>query len=188
MSFQRQSRSSRPKTSRPAPAPASAPSRGASTAAYPTQHAHSAPAPPAQTSAPTQAQTSSSPGLLAQMAATAGSVAVGSTIGHGVSSMLFGGRSESAPVEQQHQAPAQQNTSSFAPNCEVQAKEFSKCIEKADLPSCSWYLDQLKAVRFHSCDLCVGSQRDICYSARRPLPNTDRSRVGSNFLLRTGTY
>ncbi|KAI0000206.1 hypothetical protein BJV74DRAFT_766907 [Russula compacta] len=83
--------------------------------------------------------------MLAQMAATAGSVAVGSTIGHGISSMLFGGRSESAPVEQQHQAAAQQNTSSFAPNCEVQAKEFSKCIEKADLPSCSWYLEQLKA-------------------------------------------
>jgi len=87
--------------------------------------------------------------MLAQMAATAGSVAVGSTIGHGISSMLFGGRSESAPVEQQHQATAQQqNTSSFAPNCEVQAKDFSKCIEKADLPSCSWYLEQLKAVSF----------------------------------------
>jgi len=81
------------------------------------------------------------------MAATAGSIAVGSTIGHGISSMLFGGRSESAPVEQQHQAAAQQN-SSFAPNCEVQAKDFTKCLEKADLPSCSWYLEQLKAVSF----------------------------------------
>jgi len=141
----RQSRS-RPKASRPAPAPASAPpSRGASTAAYPTQHANSAPAPPAHTSAPTQAKTDSGPGLLGQMAATAGSVAVGSTIGHGISSMLFGGRSESAPVEQQNQAPAQQNTSSFASSCEVQAKEFTKCLDKADLPSCSWYLDQLKA-------------------------------------------
>ncbi|KAI0298698.1 hypothetical protein B0F90DRAFT_1632258, partial [Multifurca ochricompacta] len=83
--------------------------------------------------------------LLTQMAATAGSVAIGSTIGHGLSSMLFGGRSESAPVEQQQQAAPQQNTSSFAPNCEVHAKEFSKCLEKADLPSCSWYLEQLKA-------------------------------------------
>ena len=86
--------------------------------------------------------------MLAQMAATAGSVAVGSTIGHGLSSMLFGGRSEAAPAEQQHQAVPQQNTSSFAPNCEVQAKDFSKCIEKADLQSCSWYLEQLKAVSF----------------------------------------
>ncbi|KAH9998601.1 hypothetical protein BJV77DRAFT_979226 [Russula vinacea] len=140
----RQSRS-RPKASRPAPAPASAPSRGAATAAYPTQHAPPAPVPHAQTSAPPQTQASSGPGLLGQMAATAGSVAVGSTIGHGISSMLFGGRSESAPVEQHQQAPAQQNTSSFAPNCEIQAKEFSKCIEKADLNSCSWYLEQLKA-------------------------------------------
>jgi hypothetical protein len=82
------------------------------------------------------------------MAATAGSVAVGSTIGHGISSMLFGGRSESAPVEQSQPVASQQNTSSFAPNCEVQAKDFSKCIEKADLPSCSWYLEQLKAVSF----------------------------------------
>ncbi|KAI9458652.1 hypothetical protein BJY52DRAFT_417368 [Lactarius psammicola] len=142
----RQSRSSRPTTSRPAPTPASAPSRGASTAAYPAQHAPPASAPPAHTSAPAQTQAASSgPGMLAQMAATAGSVAVGSTIGHGISSMLFGGRSEPAPAEQQHQAAPQQNTSSFAPNCEVQAKEFSKCIEKADLQSCSWYLEQLKA-------------------------------------------
>lgn len=147
---QRQSRSSsRPTTSRPAAAPASAPSRGASTAAYPAQHAPPAPAPPAHASAPAQAQTSSkAPGMLAQMAATAGSVAVGSTIGHGLSSMLFGGRSEAAPAEQQHQAVPQQNTSSFASNCEGQAKEFSKCIEKADLQSCSWYLEQLKAVSF----------------------------------------
>jgi hypothetical protein len=88
--------------------------------------------------------------MLAQMAATAGSVAVGSTIGHGISSMLFGGRSESAPVEQQQQAAPQQNTSSFAPNCEMKAKEFSNCLEKADLPSCTWYLEQLKAVSFQS--------------------------------------
>ncbi|KAF8474484.1 hypothetical protein DFH94DRAFT_762676 [Russula ochroleuca] len=80
-----------------------------------------------QTSAPAQAQASSGP------------------VGHGISSMLFGSRSESAPVEQQQQATAQQNTSSFASNCEIQAKEFSKCIEKADLNSCSWYLEQLKA-------------------------------------------
>lgn len=110
------------------------------------------------------------------MAATAGSVAVGSTIGHGISSMLFGGRSESAPVEQQHQAPAQQNASSFAANCEGQAKEFSKCLEKADLPSCSWYLEQLKAVSFQSYDSCVGFEQNFCYSVRQLLPNTDRSR------------
>ncbi|KAG6817118.1 hypothetical protein H0H87_012639 [Tephrocybe sp. NHM501043] len=83
--------------------------------------------------------------MLAQMAATAGSVAVGSTIGHGLSSMLFGG-SSSAPAEAPA-APVQQQQQSFnsAPSCEAQAKDFTKCLEKADLPSCSWYLDALKA-------------------------------------------
>ncbi|KIK56837.1 hypothetical protein GYMLUDRAFT_173663 [Collybiopsis luxurians FD-317 M1] len=82
--------------------------------------------------------------MLAQMAATAGSVAVGSTIGHGISSMLFSGSSH-AP------APAAAETTSTPParssglNCEVQAKEFTTCLEKADLPSCTWYLEQLKA-------------------------------------------
>jgi len=83
--------------------------------------------------------------MLAQMAATAGSVAVGSTIGHGLSSMLFGG-SSSAPVEQAAPAQAQANNANFnAAACEVQAKDFSNCLQKADLQSCSWYLEQLKA-------------------------------------------
>jgi hypothetical protein len=108
------------------------------------------------------------------MAATAGSVAVGSTIGHGISSMLFGGRSESAPVEQQHQAAPQQNTSSFAPNCEVQAKDFTKCLDKADLPSCTWYLEQLKAVSFQFPYSCFSFLNGIFdHSVRQPLPSTD---------------
>ncbi|KAF8155790.1 hypothetical protein B0H34DRAFT_658922, partial [Crassisporium funariophilum] len=82
------------------------------------------------------------PGMMAQMAATAGSVAIGSTIGHGLSNMLFGG--SSAPAEQA-QAPPMQNQQQSAINCEYQAKDFTKCLEKADLPSCTWYLDQLKA-------------------------------------------
>lgn len=60
--------------------------------------------------------------MLAQMAATAGSVAVGSTIGHGLSSMLFGGSSTpAAPTSEATQAPpALRNQSGV--NCEVQAK------------------------------------------------------------------
>jgi hypothetical protein len=132
----RQSRSSRPA---PAPARPAAPpqSRGAHTAALPAQHnpAH-APSPPAAA----QAQ-GKQPGMFAQMAATAGSVAVGSTIGHGISNMLFGGgggTQEAPPVQQQQEFQS-------GISCEVQAKEFTKCLEKADLPSCSWYLEQLKA-------------------------------------------
>ncbi|KAI1794485.1 hypothetical protein LXA43DRAFT_997428 [Ganoderma leucocontextum] len=141
----RSSRSSRP-AARPTPAPAaSQQTRTAHTAAAPhpatAPHPSQAPAVPPQAQAATQ---SSGPGMLAQMAATAGSVAVGSTIGHGLSSMLFGGSSSTpaapeapaAPVQQQHQQGI---------SCDFQAKEFTKCLESADVNACSWYLEQLKA-------------------------------------------
>ncbi|KAJ7634877.1 hypothetical protein FB45DRAFT_743146 [Roridomyces roridus] len=79
--------------------------------------------------------------MMAQMAATAGSVAIGSTIGHGLSNMLFGG-SSSAPAEQ---APAQQQQQASTMSCEIPAKDFTMCLEKADMQSCSYYLEQLKA-------------------------------------------
>jgi coiled-coil-helix-coiled-coil-helix domain-containing protein 2 len=125
--------------------------------------------------------------MLAQMAATAGSVAVGSTIGHGLSSMLFGGSSSHAaePVPVAQAAPAQQTYQSQSLSCEVQAKgkchsevswpatevvlhsDFTKCLEKADLPSCTWYLEQLKAVRALALLFCHLSY--FRYSARLPL-------------------
>ncbi|KAM5537630.1 hypothetical protein V8D89_008708 [Ganoderma adspersum] len=139
----RSSRSSRP-AARPAPAPAPQQTRPAHTAAAP--HGGTAPHPSQAPPVPPQAQAaqSSGPGMLAQMAATAGSVAVGSTIGHGLSSMLFGGSSSApaapeapaAPVQQQHQQGI---------SCDFQAKEFTKCLESADVNACSWYLEQLKA-------------------------------------------
>ncbi|KAF4618908.1 hypothetical protein D9613_010114 [Agrocybe pediades] len=137
----RQSRGRSSAAPRAAPAAAPAQTRSASTATAPSGYAPShAPAPPAAAASHAQPQ---QPGMLAQMAATAGSVAVGSTIGHGLSSMLFGGSSSAseaptAPVQQQ-----QQQQSSIS--CEVQAKDFTKCLEKADINSCSWYLEQLKA-------------------------------------------
>lgn len=64
--------------------------------------------------------------MLAQMAATAGSVAVGSTIGHGLSSMLFGGSSSAAPEAAPpvaQSAPVQQQTyQTQGISCEGQAK------------------------------------------------------------------
>lgn len=83
------------------------------------------------------------------MAATAGSVAVGSTIGHGLSSMLFGGRSsEAAPAPApEAAAPVNQNNGfSRGISCEIQAKDFTQCLEKAPYESCTYYLEQLKAV------------------------------------------
>ncbi|CAE7072672.1 unnamed protein product [Rhizoctonia solani] len=139
----RQSRSrpaARPSSSSSSPfGSSSGQTRQASTAAYPPQ---------AQSHAYTQqGQAQRPPGLLTQMAATAGSVAVGSTVGHGLSSMLFGGRSE-APVEQQ--APPQQQqyaSQSSGISCDVQAKDFTKCLENTggDMTACSYYLEQLKA-------------------------------------------
>ncbi|KXN89336.1 Mitochondrial intermembrane space cysteine motif-containing protein MIC17 [Leucoagaricus sp. SymC.cos] len=80
------------------------------------------------------------------MAATAGSVAVGSTIGHGISSMLFGGGGNAAPTQEASAAPpVQQQQQSNGISCEAQAKEFTKCFEQFGLPSCEQYLEQLKA-------------------------------------------
>ncbi|KAG8807859.1 hypothetical protein FRC17_004230 [Serendipita sp. 399] len=78
------------------------------------------------------------------MAATAGSVAVGSTIGHGISHMLFGGRAqEGSPADAS--SNSMQQTTAAAGNCEFQAKEFTKCLDAADVQTCSWFLEQLKA-------------------------------------------
>ncbi|EJD51274.1 hypothetical protein AURDEDRAFT_149894 [Auricularia subglabra TFB-10046 SS5] len=130
--------------SRPAARPAPAQTRSASTMTAPAPAARTAPMPPpaaAATAAPAQAA-SSGPGMLAQMAATAGSVAVGSTIGHGISNMLFGGRSDAAaPAEPVQQQQMQQVNAA----CDFQVKEFTKCLETNDVNGCNWYLEQLKA-------------------------------------------
>jgi len=90
--------------------------------------------------------------MLTQMAATAGSVAVGSTIGHGLSSMLFGGSSSSTTEQPSNQDLSMQNSQAQASQfnnangrCEFQAREFTKCLDVADYQSCSYYLEQLKA-------------------------------------------
>ncbi|PKI84612.1 hypothetical protein MVES_001760 [Malassezia vespertilionis] len=105
-----------------------------------------APVPPRQHAQPTAGQ---APGLFGQMASTAAGVAVGSTVGHGMSNMLFGSRGEPA---YQEQAPQEMNTGAYNQtqqtgiNCDVQGKDFLSCLEKTnDLNSCAYYLEQLKA-------------------------------------------
>lgn len=58
------------------------------------------------------------------MAATAGSVAAGSVLGHGISSMLFGGGGNhtAQATEAPAAAPPMQQTQSSGMTCEVQAK------------------------------------------------------------------
>ncbi|SNX81879.1 related to MIC17 - mitochondrial intermembrane space protein, required for normal oxygen consumption [Melanopsichium pennsylvanicum] len=147
-----------PRSSRSGGSSRSAPSgsRGAHTmAAPPQQHQQQYQQPPQQYAQqqPAMAQQTRSPGLFGQMASTAAGVAVGSTVGHGLSNMLFGG-SGSAPAEQHQQAPPQAyDQSAYASqqqnigvSCEQQSKDFIKCLESTnDMNSCSYYLEQLKA-------------------------------------------
>ncbi|KAF5343440.1 hypothetical protein D9758_011822 [Tetrapyrgos nigripes] len=145
-------RQSRGRSSVPSKPAAPAQSRGAHTAAAPAAAApySNAAHPPAPPAAAAHQAAPSQPGMLAQMAATAGSVAVGSTIGHGISHMLFGGGGSSAPADQAQAAPpvqsqAQQTQWTGNISCEAQAKDFTKCLDKADMQSCTYYLEQLKA-------------------------------------------
>lgn len=68
---------------------------------------------------------------------------MGSTVGHGLSSMLFGGKTEAspAPVEQQSFEDRR-----MGGTCEIQAKDFTQCLNATgnDMSSCNFYLEQLK--------------------------------------------
>lgn len=76
-------------------------------------------------------------------------VAVGSSIGHAIGGFFGGGSSQS--VEQQEngavaaQGQEDQNTNWGARSCEVDAKQFTKCLDEnnGNMQICSWYLEQL---------------------------------------------
>ncbi|KAL2065402.1 hypothetical protein VTL71DRAFT_3072 [Oculimacula yallundae] len=127
----------------PSRQPAPQQTRPATTAAYPP--ANRTAAPPA---APAQ-QSSGGGSMLGNIASTAMGVAAG----HGLSNMLFGGSSSSAPAEQapqQNGVAAQgneQQNNSWGQSCEVDAKQFTKCMDEhqGNMQICGWYLEQLKA-------------------------------------------
>ncbi|XP_075210704.1 coiled-coil-helix-coiled-coil-helix domain-containing protein 2-like [Lycorma delicatula] len=78
-----------------------------------------------------QVEVQEQPGILKQMAATAGSVALGSAVGHSVGQMLTGlfnrFRSEKAPDQ-----PISSGTTTLEPTnpCAMEIKQFLKCAEE----------------------------------------------------------
>ncbi|KAK1826707.1 mitochondrial intermembrane space cysteine motif-containing protein MIX17 [Podospora conica] len=138
---------------RPSAAPARRP---APTQQQQTRPATTYAAPPpasqaAHSSTPTaQAPTGQAPGLFAQMATTAAGVAVGSAVGHTLSSAvggLFGGSSAPADAAPQAAAPQDTNNSSWGNNCAGATQNFTKCMDdnSGNMNICGWYLEQLKA-------------------------------------------
>ncbi|ETN79761.1 hypothetical protein RB195_009153 [Necator americanus] len=132
-------RSSPPPTMRSAPAPAPAPmsSMPARTAAPPMGAPHPAPAAPAQ------------PGLMAQMAATAGGVAIGSAVGHAVGSMFTGGGGHSAEAAPAQAAPAPAAAApqgqAYSQPCEFEWKQFIECTQnQSDVSLCNGFNEAFK--------------------------------------------
>ncbi|CAD6447800.1 aea6a809-8a2f-42a5-bcea-b406f17dbe23 [Sclerotinia trifoliorum] len=141
---------SRPTVSAPSRPPTVQQTRPATTAAYPPRPASGAAppaAPQAQASAP-QTQSSSSPGLIGQVASTAAGVAIGSSLGHAITG-FFGGGSSAPDAAQDNAVAAQtQEKNQFGePNCGFQVKSFTNCMDEnqGNMSICNWYLEQLKA-------------------------------------------
>jgi len=73
---------------------------------------------------------------------------VGSSIGHAIGGFFGGGSSTPAPAEQAQvaQTQAAPEQSSWGPrSCEVDAKQFTKCLDEnqGNMQTCGWYLEQL---------------------------------------------
>jgi len=92
------------------------------------------------------------PGLMGQMAATAGGVAVGSVVGHGVSHALFGGGSQEAapssaqqPHDYYNQQPSYQQNQSQPPQvCGWELQQFLNCAQQQqDLSACQAFNEAL---------------------------------------------
>jgi len=89
-----------------------------------------------------------SPGLMGQMAATAGGVAIGSavghTIGHGITSLFSGGSSSevSAPVAT---APSAYQQPIGGGYCDQEFQQFVRCTQQqSDISFCQGFNEVLK--------------------------------------------
>merc|ERR1712106_304916 len=134
-----------------------APARAPATAAAPPPAPHAPPlvahAPPPAAVAPAPAATPQQPSMMAQMAATAGGVAIGSTVGHvvgaGISGM-FGGDSDkpaaAAPAPPPLAAPAAPAAPAEPSGpCAWEMKQFIQCSQnQSDLTLCQGFTEALK--------------------------------------------
>ena len=101
-------------------------------------------------SQPAAVPTSQGPGLMAQMASTAGGVAIGSVVGHGISNALFGGGNSGSetvaappPPQPQYQSPQQQVQASQV--CGFELEQFLRCTQsQQDISLCEGFNDALK--------------------------------------------
>ncbi|KAK0178818.1 hypothetical protein PV327_007666 [Microctonus hyperodae] len=124
---------------------AAAPSRPVRRAAPPPARVPAA-APP---STPMMAQPQQ-PSLMGQMAATAGGVAIGHTIGHAVTGLFSGGGSNepaavaapaAAPIAQQQSMPSAQNGGA----CAWEMRQFIECAQgQSDLTLCEGFNEALR--------------------------------------------
>ncbi|CAG9540375.1 unnamed protein product [Cercopithifilaria johnstoni] len=89
------------------------------------------------------------PGLMGQMAATAGGVAIGSAVGHAVGGMLTGGsghgnNGEITPSGKQQMEQHQQ----YSNPCEFEWKQFIECADtQNDLSLCQGFKEIFKQCR-----------------------------------------
>merc|ERR1712106_940519 len=131
-----------------------APARAPATAAAPPPAPHAPPlvahAPPPAAVAPAPAATPQQPSMMAQMAATAGGVAIGSTVGHvvgaGISGM-FGGDSDKPAAAASAPPPLAAPAAPAEPSgpCAWEMKQFIQCSQnQSDLALCQGFTEALK--------------------------------------------
>eukprot|EP00038_Savillea_parva_P005911 m.160626 g.160626 ORF g.160626 m.160626 type:complete len:157 (-) comp11970_c0_seq1:227-697(-) len=144
----RSSRSSSPMRSRPAPSRSAAPARAASRAAPPAPRKAPTPAPGAP-AAPAPAP--SQPGMMSQIASTAGGVALGHVAAHGIMNAMgmgHGGSSDAQAPEAPAAGaapPAGQWEGETHNPCAEQMKAFLQCANsQSDMSLCTAFNDAYK--------------------------------------------
>ncbi|CAH8465528.1 unnamed protein product [Schistosoma rodhaini] len=81
------------------------------------------------------------PGLMGQMAATAGGVAIGSVVGHAITGALSSGSGSNPAQPVQTSPPSDQ----YQSPCQYQVDELIRCAQsQSDISACSGFSEALK--------------------------------------------